>query len=58
MFLNDEHPKIKNFKQCIGMYISPSAAEVSETSGGAAQMKLTVIYEQVRPRWEIAFAIS
>lgn len=60
MFLDDEHlkPEIKNFEQYIELYISSSAEEASDTSGGAAQVKRTVIYEQVHPRWEIAFTIS
>lgn len=58
VFLNDERLKIKNFKQYVEMYISSTAAEAADASGGAAQAKPTVVYEQVHPRWEIAFATS
>lgn len=58
VFLNDERLKIKNFKQYVDMYIQSAHAEAAENSGGAAQVKPTVIYEQISPRWEIAFAVS
>ncbi|KAF5377158.1 hypothetical protein D9615_006417 [Tricholomella constricta] len=58
VFLNDERLKIKNFKQYVDMYIQSAQAEAAEASGGAAVAKPTVIYEQIGPRWEIAFAVS
>ncbi|KAK7468441.1 DNA topoisomerase 2 [Stygiomarasmius scandens] len=58
VFLNDERLKIKNFKQYIEMYINSASAEASENSGGAAQPKQTIIYEQISPRWEVGFAAS
>ncbi|KAG1825417.1 DNA topoisomerase [Suillus subaureus] len=58
VFLNDERLKIKNFKQYVELYINSAAAEAVETSGGAAQGKPAVIYEQIGPRWEVAFAVS
>jgi DNA topoisomerase-2 len=58
VFLNDERLKIKNFKQYVDMYLSSVAAEAGENSGGAAQVKQTVIFENVGPRWEVAFAVS
>jgi DNA topoisomerase II len=58
VFLNDERLKIKNFKQYVEMYLNSAAAEQAETSGGAAQSKPTVLYEQINPRWEIAFSVS
>jgi DNA topoisomerase-2 len=58
VFLNDERLKIKTFKQYVDMYLSSAAAEQAEVSGGAAQVKPSVIYEQIDPRWEVAFAVS
>lgn len=58
VFLNDERLKIKGFKSYVDMYITSAAAEAAESSGGAAQSKSVVIYEQVEPRWEVAFAVS
>lgn len=58
VFLNDERLKIKNFKQYVEMYINSAAAEAADASGGAAQNKSTVVYEQVHDRWEVAFAVS
>lgn len=58
VYLNDERLKIKNFKQYVEMYLESAAADAAATSGGAAQMKPTMIYEQISPRWEVAFAIS
>ncbi|KAG7450762.1 type II DNA topoisomerase [Guyanagaster necrorhizus] len=58
VFLNDERVKIKNFKQYVEMYLNSAQAEAEDKSGGAAQSKPTVIYEQINPRWEVAFAIS
>jgi DNA topoisomerase-2 len=40
------------------MYLNSAAAEATEASGGAAQNKPTMIYEQVGTRWEVAFAVS
>ena len=58
VFLNDERLKIKNFKQYVEMYLESAAADAAATSGGAAQVKPTMIYEQIGPRWEVAFAVS
>ncbi|KAH0838728.1 DNA topoisomerase II [Lanmaoa asiatica] len=58
VYLNDERLKIKNFKQYVEMYLESAAAEAAATSGGAAQAKPTMIYEQISPRWEVAFAVS
>lgn len=58
VYLNDERLKIKNFKQYVEMYLESAAAEAAAASGGAAQGKPTMIYEQISPRWEVAFAVS
>ncbi|KAH7911821.1 DNA topoisomerase [Hygrophoropsis aurantiaca] len=58
VFLNDERLKIKNFKQYVELYLQSAAAEAAENSGGAAQAKPTMIYEQIGSRWEVAFAVS
>ncbi|OJA16788.1 hypothetical protein AZE42_03299 [Rhizopogon vesiculosus] len=58
VFLNDERLKIKNFKQYVDLYLSSAAAGASEASGGAAQVKPTMIHEQIGSRWEVAFAVS
>lgn len=58
VFLNDERLKIKGFKQYVDMYLSSAQAEAAEQSGGGAQTKPTVVYEQLGPRWEIAFTVS
>jgi len=58
VFLNDERLKIKSFKQYVEMYLNSAAAEAAETSGGAAQVKPSMIYERISDRWEVAFAVS
>ncbi|THH09412.1 hypothetical protein EW145_g2021 [Phellinidium pouzarii] len=58
VFLNDKRIMIKNFKQYVEMYVNSSTAEAADASGGAAQSKPTVIYEQIHSRWEVAFAVS
>jgi DNA topoisomerase-2 len=58
VYLNDERLKIKTFKQYVEMYLDSSAAEASETAGGAAQPKQTAIFEQIGERWEVAVAVS
>ena len=58
VYLNDERLKVKNFKQYVDMYINSVAAEATDASGGAAQSKQTVVYEQIHDRWEVAFAVS
>lgn len=58
VFLNDERLKVKGFKSYVEMYLSSAAAQAAEDSGGAAQAKPTVIYEQIGKRWEVAFALS
>lgn len=57
VFLNDERIKVKNFKQYVDMYIASAAEAAAEVSGGAAQNKPTLVYEQ-SDRWEVAFALS
>ncbi|KAH8120719.1 DNA topoisomerase II [Phellopilus nigrolimitatus] len=58
VFLNDERLKIKNFKQYVEMYVNSTIAEAADSSGGAAQSKPVVIYEQIQDRWEVGFAVS
>ncbi|EEB96301.1 hypothetical protein MPER_04586, partial [Moniliophthora perniciosa FA553] len=58
VFLNDERLKIKNFKEYVQMYLNSVNAVAEEKSGGAAQPKQPLIYEQIGPRWEVAFAVS
>nr|ADL09409.1 DNA topoisomerase II [Omphalotus nidiformis] len=58
VLLNDERLKIKNFRQYVELYLHSASAEAAEHSGGAAQPKPSIIYEQVNARWEIAFAVS
>jgi DNA topoisomerase-2 len=58
VYLNGERLKIKNFKQYVDLYLNSAAAEAASTSGGAAQTKPTMIYENIGKRWEIAFAVS
>ncbi|THH30396.1 hypothetical protein EUX98_g3787 [Antrodiella citrinella] len=58
VFLNDERLKVKGFKQYVELYLSSAAEQAQAESGGAAQAKQTVIYEQVGKRWEVAFAVS
>jgi DNA topoisomerase-2 len=58
VFLNDKQLKIKNFKQYIDMYLDSDRAEAEDTSGGGAQPKQVVIYKQIGPCWEVAFAVS
>ncbi|KAI0358820.1 type II DNA topoisomerase [Trametes cingulata] len=58
VFLNDERIKIKNFKQYVELFLNSAAQEAADSSGGAAQAKQTIIYEQIGTRWEVAFAVS
>ena len=58
VYLNDERLKIKNFKQYVDMYVSSVAAEAEENSGGAAQVKPTIVHETINGRWDVAFAVS
>lgn len=58
VLLNGERLKVKNFKQYVEMYVNSALAEASKDSGGAAQVKPTIIYEQINSRWEVAFAVS
>lgn len=58
VFLNDERIKVKGFRQYVDMYVNSAVEAAAEASGGAAQVKPTVIYEQVSDRWEVAFAVS
>lgn len=57
VFLNDERIKVKNFKQYVEMYLDSIRAEAEDASG-AAQPKQAIVYEQIGPRWEFAFAVS
>ncbi|KAG6912813.1 hypothetical protein DXG01_011806, partial [Tephrocybe rancida] len=57
-FPNDERLKIKNFKQSVELYLQSTQAEAAENSGGVAIAKPTFVYEQIGPRWEVAFAAS
>ena len=50
VFLNDERIKIKGFKQYVELYLNSAAAEAADASGGAAQSKQTIIYEQPHAR--------
>lgn len=58
VFLNDERIKIKGFKQYVELYLNSAAEKAAEESGGAAQAKPSMIYENIGDRWEIAFAVS
>ncbi|GJE94175.1 DNA topoisomerase 2 [Phanerochaete sordida] len=58
VFLNDERIKIKGFKQYVELYLNSVAEQAAEESGGAAQVKPSMIYEAVGKRWEVAFAVS
>jgi len=58
VFLNDERLKVKGFKQYVELYLNSVAAEAAENAGGAAQVKPVIIYDQINPRWEVAFAVS
>ncbi|RPD59439.1 type II DNA topoisomerase [Lentinus tigrinus ALCF2SS1-6] len=58
VFLNDERLKIKNFKQYVELFLNSAAESAAEASGGAAQAKQSIIYEQIGTRWEVAFAVS
>ncbi|KAI0641129.1 type II DNA topoisomerase [Trametes meyenii] len=58
VFLNDERLKIKNFKQYVELFLNSAAQEAADASGGAAQAKQNIIYEQIGTRWEVAFAVS
>ncbi|KZT08970.1 type II DNA topoisomerase [Laetiporus sulphureus 93-53] len=58
VYLNDKLLKIKTFKQYVELYVNSAAEQASDASGGAAQAKPTIIYEQVGPRWEVAFTVS
>ena len=40
------------------MYVNSSIQAQTETADGAAISKPTIVYEQVHPRWEVAFALS
>ncbi|KIM84751.1 hypothetical protein PILCRDRAFT_780689 [Piloderma croceum F 1598] len=58
VYLDDERLKVKGFKSYVDMYLNSAAAGAAELSGGAAQNKPTMIYEQIGTRWEVAFAVS
>ena len=57
VWLNDERLKIKGFKGYVEMYLE-SAAEQTAASSEVPIVKPTIVYEQINPRWEIAFAPS
>ena len=56
--LDGEKLKVKGFKQYVEMYLNSAAAEQANASGGAVQMKHSVIYEVLNSRWEVGFAVS
>ncbi|KAI0668658.1 type II DNA topoisomerase [Trametes maxima] len=58
VFLNDERLKTKSFKQYVELFLNSAAQEAADASGGAAQAKQNIIYEQIGTRWEVAFAVS
>ncbi|QRV90959.1 DNA topoisomerase 2 [Ceratobasidium sp. AG-Ba] len=53
VFLNGERIKIKGFKQYVELYINSVKGE-----GDDIGPKPVVIFEEVSPRWEVAFALS
>lgn len=57
VWLNDERLKVKNFKSYVDLFVTAASEAHAESSGGAAVLKPTVVYEQT-DRWEYAFAIS
>ncbi|VDC01811.1 unnamed protein product [Peniophora sp. CBMAI 1063] len=57
--LNGERLKTKGFKQYVDLFLNSQMAAAADASGGAAQVKPTVIYEASKDgRWEIAFCVS
>jgi DNA topoisomerase-2 len=58
VWLNDERVKVKGFKAYVEMYLNSAAEQNAESSGGAALAKPSFVYEQINPRWEVAFALS
>ncbi|KAG8706091.1 DNA topoisomerase 2 [Ceratobasidium sp. 395] len=53
VFLNGERIKIKNFKQYVELYVN-----CARGGGEEAGPKLTIIFEQISSRWEVAFTLS
>ena len=58
VYLDGEKLKVKGFKQYMEMYITSAAAEQANAAGGAVQIKPSVVYEVLNPRWEVGFAVS
>lgn len=58
VYLDGEKLKVKGFKQYVEMYLNSAAADQANASGGAVQMKPTMVYEVLNPRWEVGFAVS
>jgi DNA topoisomerase-2 len=56
VFLNGERIKIKNFKQYVELYVN--SAKENAADGPSEGPKPTVIFEEISPRWEVAFALS
>jgi DNA topoisomerase II len=53
VYLNDKRLKVKGFKSYVDMYLNSAAAEAAESSGGAAQNKLTMLYVRIGTCWEL-----
>jgi DNA topoisomerase-2 len=58
VFLDGEKLKVKGFKQYVEMYLNSAAVEQANASGGAVQMKHSVVYDVLNTRWEVGFAVS
>ncbi|KAG9100840.1 DNA topoisomerase 2 [Ceratobasidium sp. UAMH 11750] len=53
VFLNGERIKIKNFKQYVELYVNSARGD-----GEDVGPKPTIIFEEISPRWEVAFTLS
>ncbi|KAG8724984.1 DNA topoisomerase 2 [Ceratobasidium sp. 395] len=53
VFLNGERIKVKNFKQYVELYVNSARGD-----GEEAGPKPTIIFEEISPRWEVAFTLS
>jgi DNA topoisomerase-2 len=58
VWLNDERLKVKGFRAYVEMYLNSAAEQTAELTGGAPPSKPSFVYEQINPRWEVAFALS
>lgn len=56
VFLNGERIKIKNFKQYVELYVN--SAKENAGDGAVEGPKPTIIFEEISPRWEVAFSLS